>query len=109
MLNFSRNGTLASVGVSQMTMPSRYRSSFGGAGVPGAGCTGVLAAASGVTPPGVGSVTAIGLSGRAAAGCAEAAVANDVSDVNATATEALMNAQRIDACRVSKALRREQA
>src|SRR5262245_26301423 len=63
MLNLRRKGTLASAGVSQMIIPSLYRS-FGGSVVPDAGC-------------------------------AEAAVANDVNvDVSATATESLMNERR---------------
>src|SRR3954469_19723217 len=93
MLNFRRNGTLASAGCSQMTMPSRYRSSFGGAGVAEGGCAEAPAVASCVAPPGAESETAIVLSGGAAAGWAKAAVANDV---NAMAKEAVMNARGID-------------
>src|SRR3954467_2557252 len=99
MLNFRRNGTAASVGVSQMTMPSRYRSSRRGAAAADPGCTDVLAGASCGTA-GVGSETATVPSGRVEAGCAETAAANDVSDVNATATAALRNARGIDtSCR----------
>jgi hypothetical protein len=66
MLNLRRNGTLASAGVSQMTMPSLYRSSGGGVVVADAGCSAVATL------------------------CAEAAIATDVSDINATAAEAVI-------------------
>jgi len=79
-----------------MTMPSLYRSSFGCGAVPDAGWAEALSVAFWVALPGVGSETATVLAGRATTGCAEAAVANNVTDVNATATDALMNEWDID-------------
>jgi hypothetical protein len=69
---------------------------FGCAAVPDAGCTEALAVAFCEALPCVGSETAAVLSGRAATGCAETAAVKDVTDVNASATEALMNPRGID-------------
>jgi hypothetical protein len=46
--------------------------------------------------PGLGSETATVLFGRAAGGCPQAEVVKNVADVNANATEALLNARGID-------------
>jgi hypothetical protein len=46
--------------------------------------------------PGLASETATVLFGRAAGGCPEAEVVKNVADVNANATEALLNARGID-------------
>src|SRR5688500_19035279 len=88
MLNFSRKGTFASAGVSQMTIPSRYRSVSVGAEVTD---TVVCAAL-----PDSGGETAAALSGGAAGDCPEAGVVKNRSDVNATAAEALTHARDID-------------
>jgi hypothetical protein len=69
------------------------------------GCTEVLAEAGGLGSsaatlfsvlPGLGSETATVLFGRAAGDCPEAEVVKNVADVNANATEALVNARGID-------------
>src|SRR5262245_50260002 len=65
MLNFNKNGTRASGGVSQMIMPSRYRSSLAGGAV----------------------VDAVW-------DCAETGGAKNVTDVQAAASKALMIVRR---------------
>jgi len=60
-----------------------------------------LAGAFCVPSPGVGSETATALSWGVATGCAEAGVVNDVTDVKATATAALMSPQGIDTLEAS--------
>src|SRR5436190_6608433 len=73
MLNFSRNGTCASGGVSQMTMPSRYRSGFGVDATTAVDCAG-----------GFGSVPG---------DCANDEVAKTIMDAAANASEALIEAR----------------
>src|SRR5262245_11186439 len=91
MLNFKRNGTPASAGVSQITMPSRYRSVLAGA-APGAGCADAPLAESSGAVPGRAATSTV-RSGPAAGGCADTGAVNDVTDANATATAAFTNAR----------------
>src|SRR4051812_1292196 len=75
MLNFSRNGTRASAGVSQMTMPSRYRSLIA-----------VPAAADDVWATTPSPSAAGGAVGTGAADCPEADTVQNRTDTNAAAT-----------------------
>ena len=97
MLNFSRKGTFASAGVSQMTIPSRYRSVWVGAEVTDTVVCDAL--------PDSGGETAAALSGGAAGDCPEAGVVKNSSDGSATATEALMQTPGIDTQHSSGAIR----
>ena len=85
----------ASEGVSQMTIPSRYRSLLVWGAAAGAGCTEVLAGsvdASGALE----SEAATVLIGCAAGDCPEAEVVKNVADVNANAAETLMSTPGLD-------------
>src|SRR3954471_8880869 len=75
MLNFSRKGTRASGGVSQITIPSRYRSLFAAPAAFDGVCATTL-------PPSA----AGGAVGSGAADCPEAETVTNRTDTNATAT-----------------------
>src|SRR3954470_2183926 len=75
MLNFSRNGTRASAGVSQMTMPSRYRSLI------------AVPAAAGPVGAETPAPSAAGVAvGSGVADCPDADTVQNSTDTNATAT-----------------------
>ena len=91
---------MASAAVSQMMIPSLYRSSFVCGAAAGAVCTEALAvcaeALAESVAAGVGAETATVLFGGARTDCPKAAVVRNEADVDANTTTAVMNARSFD-------------
>src|SRR5262245_53174908 len=98
MLNLSRKGTDTSAGVSQMTMPSRYRSFFA--------CGVAVDVVCPEAPPG--SVAGGGVAGSGPADCPEADVEQSATNIHANATGIVTTARRSTA-RIWRSIARKRA